>query len=155
MNPLIPGFIHALHNIATIVWLGGLFALAFLILPLADRIGDPLARQDFLKQLQQRLFQWVLPAIIILMITGMLMTRASGQVARLFDFTNRYGILLSIKHILYFLMVLIAIGRQRMLRKLWQKPPEKSPDSLRPIPVYVNLILGIGVLILSGILSNL
>ncbi len=155
MNPLIPGLIRALHNVATIIWLGGLFTLCFLVFPLANRIGDPLGRQDFLKQLQQRLTRWVLPAIIILMITGMLMTRASGQVTRLFDFSNRYGTLLSIKHIFYFLMALIAIRRQIMLRKSWQKPPEKIPNSLRPIPVYVNLILGIGVLILSGILSNL
>lgn len=154
MNPLIPGLIRALHDIATVIWLGGLFALGFLILPLADRIGDPLARQDFLKRLQQRLFRWVLPSIIFMMITGMLMTRASGQVTRLYDFTNRYGILLSIKHTLYFLMVLIALRRQMMLRKSWKNPLLKNQINMRTIPVYVNLILGIGVLILSGILSR-
>lgn len=154
MNPLIPGLIRALHNIATVIWLGGLFALGFLILPLTDRISDPLARQDFLKHLQQRLFQWVLPAIIFMMITGMLMTRASGQVTRLFDFSNRYGILLSIKHIFYFLMVLIAIRRQIILRKSWKNPLLKNQINMRPVPVYINLILGIGVLVLSGILSQ-
>jgi|GEM_PF-2429354 len=154
MNPLIPGLIRALHNIATVIWLGGLFALGFLILPLADRISDPLARQDFLKHLQQRLFQWVLPAIIFMMITGMLMTRASGQVTRLFDFSNRYGILLSIKHIFCFLMVLIAIRRQIILRKSWKNPLLKNQINMRPVPVYINLILGVGVLVLSGILSQ-
>jgi len=154
MNILSIGIIRGIHDIASAMWIGGLFFLGFLIFPQAARIEEPTLRYNFLKDIQQRLSRWIIPAILMLLVTGLMLTRASGKVSGPFGFSDNYTTLLSIKHILSILMVIIAILRQIRLRKIWKNPPP-ALVAPKPFPVYLNLALGILVLILSGMTSVL
>ena len=94
--------------------------------------------------------KWVYAGIVLLTITGILMSRLSGKVSRPFDFTNTYAAVLSIKHMLVIAISLIAILRSKMSRRNNSKNmPGKN--RMGTILLTINTILGFLVLVLSSV----
>lgn len=150
-NILIPTIVRSFHNIFTSVWVGGTLALVLSVMPsIRKEIKDPGTQGKVMDQVLIRQSRWVYIGIIVLIASGVLMTRLSGESNGLLDFTNTYATVLSIKHILVILMTLIAVVRSTVFRKeasSMNKGKKKASMAL----LMINTLIGVGVLVLSSV----
>lgn len=97
-----------LHMLATVVWIGGLSALAVLVMPTARKSLSPEAYQAFLGPLQQRL-QWLgWLCLAILTATGMFQMSASPNYEGMLAIKNTWAVAILAKHIAIGGMVLVS-----------------------------------------------
>ena len=131
-----------LHDMSTVVWIGGLFSLTLFVIPgIKTAIGKSPQTGEIIKSVQKRFRVFVVLSIIIIGITGILMSKQSGFVAGAFSFANLYAGILSVKHILVILMIVFTI-----FMNVIPKKPGKGPG----VFLLVNLVFGILILLLSG-----
>ena len=126
----------------TALWIGGLGFMAIVLIPGIHRTGlEKPQIQKTLQILRKRFRPVVLVSIIGLFITGLILTRRAPLAASMFSFANTYSILLSVKHILIFIMI-ISVIIQTVLGK--------KQKSSKPLTLS-NFIMGTVVVLLSGI----
>ncbi|MBN2393840.1 MAG: hypothetical protein JXR84_24115 [Anaerolineae bacterium] len=149
-NPVIPIVITWLHNLFTAVWLGGLAALAWAVLPAVRRtLGAKTETKALMSAIQKRLSTAVYISIVGLWLTGLLITRRAGSA--LFQASTPYGIALMIKHILVLLMVAVSLLRSFGIRlKALHITPKRQMALL-----ILNVVLGVLVLGATAALSVL
>lgn len=155
MNPqlFVPAIISTLHDLFTAIWIGGMIVLAWAILPgLRKAIQTVKTRRPIAMAIQKRLRMIVMVSMVGLWVTGMMMTMKNPLAGGLFKFGTAYTNVLSIKHILMFLMVFCAIGRTIVLRKLEGKASNEL-EKASAIILFVNIALGVAVLFLSSLLA--
>jgi len=144
------------HDLFTVAWIGGLFALALVVLPVALRTwGRGPETKRLMDAIQRRLSPLVYVSIVGLAVTGVLLARRNPAYGGLFSFANPYSTVLSLKHILVLLMVAVALLRSVALRTTGQprdagQPQRQALERLRGALLYLNLALGVLVLLLSG-----
>jgi uncharacterized membrane protein len=114
-----------LHMLATVVWVGGLAAMAVLVLPTARKSLTPEAYSAFLGPLQKRL-QWLgWMSLAVLTATGMFQMSASPNYEGVLAITNTWAVAILLKHIAIGAMVLISAYLT------WILGPELSRLALR------------------------
>lgn len=102
------GIAYWLHMLATIAWLGGLFALFFLVLPAVRRHIPPESASGFLNQVQNRL-QWLgWISLVVLAATGMFQMSSNPNYQGFLTISNSWAVAIFIKHILVSIMVLVT-----------------------------------------------
>jgi putative copper export protein len=154
-NILIPTIVRSFHNIFTSVWVGGTLALVLSVMPsIRKEIKDPGTQGKVMDQVLIRQSRWVYIGIIVLFVSGVLMTRLSGQSNGLLDFTNTYATVLSIKHILVILMTLIAVIRSTVFRKA-ASSMNKGKKKVSMALLMINTLVGLAVLVLSSVTAIL
>ena len=87
-----------------------------------------------------------------LILTGLLMSKQSGQSTGFLTFGNTYTTILSSKHILYILMILLSIFRSLIVDKLENLTPT-AKEKLNMIILIINILIGVAVLALSAWVS--
>ncbi len=154
---ILPGIISAMHNLFTSLWIGGLAFMIAILIPVVMKFFEEKEQgEQFLAKVQRRLKIIAVISIVGLTVTGILMSRlaAKGYYAGPFSFrVNTYTTLMAIKHILMILMVAVAITKGAILDNI--KKQTKPIKKMRVILIAVNLLLGIAVLVLSGMTSTL
>jgi uncharacterized membrane protein len=145
------GVIKSLHDLFTVLWVGGILTTLIIFLPV---LRKTLGKQESLGKIthayQNRLRIIAVISIIGLWITGALLARQSPSYSGFLQFSTPYSVAISVKHILVFLMIIISVVRGFLLGgKGKVDMPEKSKAAL--ILLILNGILGIGVILLSGI----
>lgn len=139
-----------LHDLFTAVWIGGLITLGVTVLPAARKtLGMGPQTKDLLDTIQKRLSVLVYVCIVGLILTGLLMANRSAAFQGLFSFGNTYSALLSVKHILVIAMVIVALARSLFLGRQQGAAAQKE-QKFKAILLYLNIILGVVVLLLSG-----
>jgi putative copper export protein len=150
-NILIPTIVRSFHNIFTSIWIGGMLALVLSVMPsIRKEIKDPGMQGKVMDQVLIRQSRWVYFGIIVLFASGVLMTRLSGQTSGLFDFSNTYATILSIKHLLVILMTLIAVIRSTVFRKA-ASSMNKGKKKVSMALLMINTLIGVAVLVLSSV----
>lgn len=141
-----------LHDFFTVVWVGGLFALALVVLPTALRTwGRGPETRGLMDAIQRRLSPLVYGSIVGLAVTGALLARRSPVYGGLFSFADPYSAVLSLKHLVVLLMVAIALLRSVALRSYAGVQSRRATvERLKGALLYLNLALGLLVLLLSG-----
>ena len=111
--------------------------------------------EAFLNKAQKRMKIIAYISMVGLTVTGILMSNQAltKHFDGPFSFTNDYSSMLSVKHILTILMVAIAITKSQILDRL--KSPSKTLKKARMILIPINLVLGVAILVLSGISAAL
>jgi len=149
MQRLAFGFARALHDVASVVWTGGLITLGLVVVPSArTALGKSPQTRAVLDAIQKRLTTIVYPSMLVVVVTGLLEARHSPAFRGLFSFANTYSAILATKHILVALMLAIGLYRSLMLVRR-QVPP--ASDRLKMSLLYANMFLAVCVLILSGV----
>lgn len=101
------------HIGATVIWIGGILLVTFLVVPELNRA---LADQPALYQLLRRLHKRFRPlgnlALAVLIVTGLLQMSADPNYEGLLQFNNRWSQALLIKHILLIIMALAGLVLQ-------------------------------------------
>lgn len=148
---LIFGTIKSLHDLFTALWIGGLLTTAITFMPALKRLSEnPIMTRKMMKIYHHRLRTIALISIVGLWITGLLLTRQSPASAGFLNFSTRYHVLLSTKHLTIFGMVMIALYRGFILGRKIEKFSEKE-QKIYSILLFVNTFLGVIVVFLSGI----
>ena len=151
--PIVPILITTLHNIFTALWIGGMLTLAFAVFPSIMKVlGKSKETKQTISTIKKRMSIFVYVSMVGLILTGLLMAKQSGQSTGFLTFGNPYTTILSIKHILYILMILLSIFRSLIIDKLEKlTPPTK--EKLNMIILIINILVGIAVLFLSAYVS--
>ena len=154
-----------LHMIATVIWIGGLAALALFVLPAARRSLPAGEFAVMLERLQQRLDPWSWFSLAVLLATGMLQMSANPNYGGFLAFNNRWAVAILLKHILFLGMAAISAyitwGLLPRLRRLsfqlaHAKEVEQESASGKLLAqerllININLLLGILILALTAI----
>jgi len=150
-NLIIPSVVRSLHNFFTSIWIGGMLVMVISFLPtIRKEIKDVGLQGAVIDKVMSQHSKWVYIGIVVLAGTGMLMTRLSGQTSGLFNFSNQYATILSIKHILVILITVIAIVRSVVFKNA-ASGKDKSKKKLSMALLMVNAFLGTVILVLSSI----
>ena len=135
------------HDLFTVIWIGGLIVLGGVVLPAARKtLGTGLQTKALMAAIQKRLGVLVYISIAGLLVTGVLLSRRAAAFEGMFRFGNTYSLVLGIKHVLTLLMIAVTLLRSVILRRVTDPALEK----LKALLLFLNLALGILVLLLSG-----
>jgi uncharacterized membrane protein len=144
-----------LHMAATVAWLGGLAALALVVIPSAK---TNLNRPDFaswLTALNQRLDPIGWFSLGILVFTGLLQMDANPNYAGFLTLSNAWAVAICLKHIVFFGMIgvsgYLTWGVAPALRRsvFSRGKRENGADFwLRRFQLLIGVNLGLGLLIL-------
>ncbi len=140
-----------LHDLFTVIWVGGMITLGVVVMPSAVKVlGKGPQTKQLMDTIQKRLSELVYVSIVGLVLTGLLLSRRSPAFLGLFHFGNTYSAVLSIKHILVLAMMAIALYRSLALGPR-KGPLTPSQEKLKAALLFINIALGIALLLLSGI----
>ncbi len=101
------------HILATVIWIGGILIITFLVIPQVDRVlaGQPALNQILLR-IRGRFAQVGNLALAVLIVTGLLQMTADPNYDGLLRFDNQWSRVLLLKHVLIGSMALLGLGLQ-------------------------------------------
>jgi len=153
-----------LHMLATVVWIGGLAALAIFVLPAARGALDAAAYAAFLSHLQRRFDPLGWFCLAILAGTGLFQMSASSSYQGFLAIENRWGAAILVKHIVFFgmagLSAYLTWGLMPRIRRLaLRRAASGAVDEAEAQRLstqegrllQLNLLLGVLVLALTAI----
>ncbi|MDF1519227.1 MAG: hypothetical protein RQ728_04645 [Brevefilum sp.] len=147
------GVVRSLHDVFTALWIGGLLTTAFTFMPVFKNAKEKIEGLGaLLVAYQKRMGAVALVSIFGLWITGLLLGKQSQAYSGFMSFSNTYNALLSVKHLLIFAMILIAVYRRFILGKKIMSFDD-SQQKLYGFLLILNTLLGVIILFLSGISS--
>jgi len=139
-----------LHDLFTTVWIGGLITLGLTVLPSAKKVlGMGPQTKNLMDAIQKRLSVLVYVSIAGLLLTGLLLSNHSPAFQGLFNFGNPYSTVLALKHVLVLAMIAVSLYRSLILGRR-SGPATPSQEKLSAGLLFLNIILGVAILLLSG-----
>jgi uncharacterized membrane protein len=152
-----------LHMLATVIWIGGLTALALLVLPASQQTLAPQDYANLLGKLQHRLDPIGWFCLVTLLATGMFQMSASPQYEGLLAITNSWAVAILVKHLVFLVMIGLSaystwglfpqMRRAAMRSAKGQAEGQVESTRLQQREVFLmrmNLVLGIVVLALTA-----
>lgn len=147
-----------LHSIATVIWLGGIFFILFIALPSAKQVLGGEASK-LMGEISKKFTPIANYCIIILIITGAVLTAVNKQFLGIGNLGNSWSLGLIVKHVSVLGMVVVHFYRGLVLApKITRTESASEKASLQKLSlnlVKVNFFLGLIVLLFSGIISVL
>lgn len=146
-------FVTFLHDLFTVIWMGGLIVTVISYLPALNKaLGPGPQVKKVMSAFQNRQSIWVYISMGGLILTGLLLSNRNPEFDSLFGFGNAYSVALSIKHILVILMIGITLYRSLVIsRPQAVMMPEKEQLSFKLL--IINVVLAVAVLFSSGLVS--
>ena len=108
-NLFVKTFLDVLHVLATVVWIGGMLVNVMVIRPTTVKVLEPSVAGKFTQAMMKRFRIFVYASIAILGITGIPMKIVSEHYVSIINFDSFWGILSFIKHLLYGVLVVLAV----------------------------------------------
>lgn len=97
-----------LHMLATVAWLGGLAAIAILVLPVARRVLKPADQLAFIAGIQRRLEPLAWFSLAILIATGLFQLSVNPHYDGFLSTTGQWSLAILTKHTLVILMIVVS-----------------------------------------------
>ena len=171
MSLLIPSLSHFLHLLATVVWIGGIVMILLVILPGAKAAleASPMVSR-LTKEITKRFTPIANISILVLIFTGVVIAHYEKNFTSVLDFDNTWNVILFIKHLLVALMIVTHFYRGLILNpKIGRLSSQVNESQVTPSLssqvvklqkfslnlVKTNFVLGLIVLLFTGILSSL
>ena len=144
------GFMTFLHDMFSAVWIGGMFFIAFVIIPWMNKKSENKQEKvKFFFDMQKKVRPFILISIAGVTLTGILMSTKKNA---LFNFSSTYGVLLFLKHL--FIIILLGLITYKTVLMMQAKKAEKKPDvKTQVLLIKINAILGILIMLLSGLVA--
>ena len=141
-----------LHDLFTVVWIGGLITLGLTVMPSAKKVlGKGPETKKLMDAIQKRHSVFIYVSLIGLVLTGLLQANHTSEFLGLLSFGNTYTAVLAVKHILVLAMIVIALYRSLALAKASTPAQEKLKATL----LILNILFGVSILLLSGFTAAL
>lgn len=139
--------VRTLHDLATAAWIGGMLALALAVAPAVRKsLGGGPGTMQVLSSIQSRLSVLMGVAVVVLLATGLLLSR-QATLAGIPAAHDNYSAALTVKHVLVGAMVIIGIVRSRFVAANNMK--------LKGGLLLLNLVLSVAVIALSSLIATL
>jgi len=141
----------ALHLLAAVIWVGGMFFAYMALRPVAAALLEPPLRLPLWSQVFARFFRWVTAAVIVLPVTGywMLFTVLGGMAGAGLHIHLMQGIGI----VMFLLFGHLYFGPYRRMRLAIEKQDWKDAGArlaqIRKI-IATNLSLGLVVVVIAG-----
>jgi uncharacterized membrane protein len=152
-----------LHLLATVIWIGGLVTLAWLVIPAAQRSLDPKGYSVLLERIESRLQSVGWLSLILLTVTGMFQLSANPNYTGFLTFDNPWSLAILLKHLAVVGMVLVSayltwglmpdLRRSAMRQALGKLTHEEDLNLRRreQLLLRLNLVLAFVVLALTAL----
>ncbi len=149
---------HWLHLIATVIWIGGIIFILFIAIPSSRQVLGAESGK-LMGEISKRFTPLANYSIILLIITGLVLTGFNKQFSGIGNFDNDWTLTLTLKHVLILGMVAVHFYRGLVLSsKIVKTESIAEKTSLQKLSlnlVKVNFCAGLVVLLLSGVTSIL
>lgn len=100
--------IYWLHMLATVVWIGSLAAISFLVLPAMKRTLNPETQLVFIEAMQKRLEPIAWFSISLLILTGLFQMSLNPHYDSFLSTSTQWSLAILVKHILGIVMVVVS-----------------------------------------------
>ena len=170
MNLLILSLSHFLHLLGTVVWIGGIVMILLSVLPSAKAVLESTSLVSrLMKDITKRFTPMANLSILVLIVTGFVIACYEKNFTGFWDFNNPWSAIMSLKHSLVALMIIIHFYRGwilipkigRLSAQTNESPKSSTLSSevagLQKFSlnlVKTNFVLGLIVLLLTGISSS-
>jgi uncharacterized membrane protein len=145
------------HMLATVLWIGGLTVLLFVVLPLVNRTLPAENRAVLLEQIQRRFDPISWGCLLLLVATGLFQMSANPNYQGFLAINNRWAAAILIKHLLFGVMIIVNAvltwgvlpGLQRVALKRQKGIDAPEDASLRRRELFLlrlNFVLGVLIL---------
>lgn len=131
-----------LHALATVVFIGHYLLLAGIYIPALSKNGPALS------EISKRSRPWMYASLIVFMVTGTHLMLIDAGYLGFMDFSNLWGILMLVKHILIVAMIALGFWYNAILHVgplMLSNNPEQTLSRFRG---HVNVMAVCGVLVL-------
>ena len=149
-----------LHLLATVAWLGGLAALAILVLPAAKRVLKPADQLAFIEGIQKRLEPLAWFCLATLIATGLFQLSVNPHYDGFLSTSGQWSIAILTKHTLVVLMIVVSAIqtwevlpaiRRGLIRIEKGKASEEEVKQLQKREtLLLRLNIGLSILILAA-----
>ena len=147
LSPLVDVTLRVIHDIATVIWLGGMIIYVSILLPtLRKTVPKSAERKKIMQSLIDTLAFPVLVSMVVLFVTGLILIPTGHEDSIFLTFVNDYATYLSIKTYLSLLMFILAITKLLYVDRI--KIPKRK-HKLILIIISSNILIGIAVLAIS------
>jgi uncharacterized membrane protein len=145
------------HMLATVIWIGGLTVLLFLVLPMISRVPPAENQAILLEQIQRRFDPISWGCLLLLVATGLFQMSANPNYQGFLAINNRWAAAILIKHLLFGVMIVanavltwgvlpglkrVALKRQKGL----DAPEDASLRRRELLLLRLNFVLGVLIL---------
>jgi len=149
-----------LHMLATVAWLGGLAAIAILVLPAAKRVLKPADQLAFIEGIQKRLEPLAWFSLTILITTGLFQLSVNPHYDGFLSTSEQWSLAILTKHTLVIIMVVVsaiqtwevlpAIRRGLIRIEKGQADEEEVKRLQKRETLLLRLNIGLSILILAA-----
>jgi len=149
-----------LHMLATVAWLGGLAAIAILVLPVTRRVLKPTDQLAFIEGIQRRLEPLAWFSLAILIVTGLFQLSVNPHYDGFLSTTGQWSLAILTKHSLVVLMIVVsaiqtwevlpAIRRGLVRIEKGQASEEEVKRLQKQETLLLRLNIGLSILILAA-----
>lgn len=145
-NLILIGSVKFLHDLFTVMWIGGMIVMAAVILPsVKKQLGPGPEAKKLIATMKSKLSMLTYVSMIGLLVTGLFLSNVTLPPSA------QYSLLLTVKHIVIALMVIISLFRSLGIQRMNLEGPKEQ--KLGAVLLLINVILGISILLMSGILG--
>lgn len=145
------------HVFSAVIWVGGMIIVRFVVHPSLQHMTDTISRLEMSLKLMKRLFRFMMPFILLMVVTGVALFFAFAssqdvQGARLFLIKE---VILGIMVLNYLWMIRLRYHAERIFKNTHFP---KARETLMMIPHYLlplNIILGVVALYFGVALRGL
>jgi len=149
-----------LHMLATVAWLGGLAAIAILVLPAAKLTLKPAEQLAFISAIQRRLEPLAWFCLSLLIVTGLFQMSVNPHYNGFLSTSGQWSLAILTKHMLVVVMVVVsamqtwevlpAIRRGLMRIEKGQASEEEVERLQKRETLLLRLNIGLSILILAA-----
>ena len=149
-----------LHMLATVIWLGGLAAIAILVLPAAKRVLKPADQLAFIEGIQKRLEPLAWFSLATLVATGLFQLSVNPHYDGFLSTTGQWSLAILTKHIMVIVMIVVsaiqtwevlpAIRRGLMRVEKGQADEVEMERLQKRETLLLQLNIGLSILILAA-----
>ena len=149
-----------LHMLATVAWLGGLAAIAILVLPAAKYTLKPAEQLAFISAIQRRLEPLAWFCLSLLIATGLFQMSVNPHYNGFLSTSGQWSLAILTKHMLVVVMVVVsamqtwevlpAIRRGLMRIEKGQASEEEVERLQKRETLLLRLNIGLSILILAA-----
>lgn len=153
-----------LHQIATVIWIGGMMLIPLVIVPAAKMSLEPAPLfGKFMGAFSKKFKPLAYTSIVVLMATGFVMMALNRHYEGMGDVNTLWAVMMLIKHLLVVVMIIIGAMTGSVIGGKIEKliaggdPSKPPPPELGKLQgqqlmlARINLMLGLIVLLLTGI----
>ena len=151
-----------LHMLATVIWIGGLASINFLIFPTIAQLDSLETRVSLLEKVQRRLDPMAWFALLILLGTGMVQMSVNPNYEGFLAISNQWAMSILLKHVVFIGMIALGayitwVALPDLRRKMVRLTKGKAVMDIDQVLLRntwllrINLILGVIVLAFTAI----